>query len=246
MELFDEFIWPFHAFVATHIVTGSVGLVAFWVAVIARKGHDNHRQWGTYFFWSMLLTGSVAMVMASLTIADPIKTHPHLELPAVTIQGIFGWMMLYLALLTVNLAWYGRECIRNRRCHEQHRTPFNLFLQFALAVAAVNCGWRGWQINQPLMTLISFVGIATVVTNLLFMTARSPSMLSWQREHLKGLVGAGISVYTAFFAFGAVRIAPEWALNPVLWSMPLSVGLAIILYHWWRIRQREMLSLRAR
>ena len=51
----------------------------------------------------------------------------------------------------------------------------------------------------------------------------------------KGLVGAGISVYTAFFAFGAVRLMPELALNPVLWSVPLITGLAIILYHWRRI-----------
>jgi hypothetical protein len=45
------------------------------------------------------------------------------------------------------------------------------------------------------------------------------------------LVGTGISVYTAFFAFGAVRTFPQLALHPVLWAIPLTVGLVIILYH---------------
>jgi hypothetical protein len=51
------------------------------------------------------------------------------------------------------------------------------------------------------------------------------------KEHVKGLVGTGISVYTAFFAFGAVRTFPQLALHPVLWAIPLTVGLAIIVYH---------------
>jgi hypothetical protein len=45
------------------------------------------------------------------------------------------------------------------------------------------------------------------------------------------LVGAGISVYTAFFAFGAVRLLPEIALTPGLWAIPLVTGLILIIYH---------------
>jgi hypothetical protein len=71
--------------------------------------------------------------------------------------------------------------------------------------------------------------------------------MDWQKEHLKGLVGAGISVYTAFFAFGAVRLMPELALNPALWSVPLITGMAIILYQWRRIgRQLQAISREAR
>jgi cadmium resistance protein CadD (predicted permease) len=44
-------------------------------------------------------------------------------------------------------------------------------------------------------------------------------------------VGTGISVYTAFLAFGAVRYVPELALSPVLWSIPLIIGVSLILYH---------------
>ncbi len=72
MWLFHEFIWPFHAVVLAHIVTGSVGLVAFWVPVVAKKGGQRHRTWGKVFTASMLLTGTIAMGIASLTLSDPL------------------------------------------------------------------------------------------------------------------------------------------------------------------------------
>ena len=86
------------------------------------------------------------------------------------------------------------------------------------------------------------VGIATGVTNLVFILGPRPAPLVWQKEHLKGLVGCGISVYTAFFAFGSVRILPELALHPVMWAIPLTTGVAMILYHW---RQIGLLRRRA-
>jgi hypothetical protein len=67
--------------------------------------------------------------------------------------------------------------------------------------------------------------------------------MDWLKEHVKALVGAGISVYTAFFAFGAVRTFPELALHPGLWAVPLAVGLTLIIVHHRRIdRQRANIA----
>ena len=55
-------------------------------------------------------------------------------------------------------------------------------------------------------------------------------------KHVKAIVGSGISVYTAFMAFGFVRLNPGNALNPKMWAIPLAVGLVIIIYHQVRIR----------
>ncbi|MEM1412196.1 MAG: hypothetical protein AAGH19_07530 [Pseudomonadota bacterium] len=239
MFLFHEFIWPFHAVVLAHIVTGSVGLVAFWVPVVAKKGAERHKSWGRVFTGSMLLTGGLAVGIATLTLLDPIGTHPHVDFPEPFISGIFGWMMLYLALLTMNLAWYGWECIQLRRNHAGHRSVLNITSQVILFLASLNCAIRGVQLEQVLMIGISFVGFATVATNLRFMLRKAPGPQDWLKEHLTGLVGAGISVYTAFLAFGAVRLMPELALNPGLWAVPLVTGVAIILYHWIKIWRME-------
>jgi hypothetical protein len=226
----------FELLVAVHIVTGATGLLVFWVPVVGRKGGRNHARFGKLFTMTMLVTGAVAVAIALTTLSDPLGTHPHLvEHPVFSdpamISGIFGWMMLYLAILTVNLAWQGWLCINNKRDHLRNRAWHNLLSQGVLTVAAVNCLWQGWLIRQPMMMGISMVGFATVATNLWFLYQVAPRPVDRIKEHIKALVGAGISVYTAFFAFGAVRLVPELALTPALWAVPLIVGLALIIYH---------------
>ena len=224
----------FHTLVAGHIVTGSTGALAFWVPILARKGGADHKRWGRVFTFAMLVTGCFAVLMALLTTFAPMATHPHLEgrFEPSFIRGIFGWMMLHMGVLTINLAWYGWLCIRNRRNHAANRTRLNLGLQAAVILAALNCAVQGWLIGQPLMMGISVIGIATGVTNLRFLMNPTPAPQAWLREHIKALVGAGISVYTAFLAFGSVRVIPELALHPVTWSIPLVTGISIILYQW--------------
>ncbi|MCU0889932.1 MAG: hypothetical protein MUC64_18345 [Rubritepida sp.] len=240
-------IWEldlFHALVLVHILTASTGAVAFWVPVIGRKGGVNHRFWGRVFNVCLLATGGFAVGMSLLTLLDPLGTHPHLVglFDASFIRGIFGWMMLHNAILTVNLVWYGWLAITNRRNHLANRTWLNMGLQWALLLAAVACAWDGWLIGQPLMIGIALVGFATVGTNWWFLYRANPGPLDWLKEHIKALVGAGISVYTAFFAFGSVRILPWLALHPVMWAIPLVIGVSLIIWH----QRKVTLGLRAR
>ncbi len=220
----------FHAFVVLHILCGSLGLVAFWIPILGRKGSPLHRRWGQVFTRTMLATGAAAVGISICTLIDPQGTHPHLD-NAPWVRGIFGWMMLGLAILTVNLAWYGLSCIHHRENHRGHREWRNLGLQLLLVLASVICLVESRRIGEPLMLGMPAIGIATVATNLWFIFKPQPARLDWLKEHIKALVGAGISVYTAFFAFGAVRTIPALALHPGLWSIPLVVGLALILYH---------------
>jgi hypothetical protein len=84
---------------------------------------------------------------------------------------------------------------------------------------------------------ISIVGMASGATNLYFTYSPAPARHAFLLEHVKALVGAGISVYTAFMTFGLVRLMPEHALNPATWAIPLTVGLALIFYHQAQIRK---------
>ncbi len=225
----------FEVLIGAHIGFGTTGLVAFWVPVIARKGGKAHRAAGKLFTSVMLATGTVAIGISTLTILWPVETHRHLTQDPQWIRAIFGWMMLCLAILTVNLAWYGWLCIRNKHHHERNREWHNVSLQVLLLAAAIVVGYEGYRSAQPLMYGVTALGFATVGTNVYFMFNPRPGPNDWLKEHVKALVGAGISVYTAFFAFGAVRTFPALALNPVLWAVPLVVGLWIILHHQRRI-----------
>lgn len=219
----------FHGFVVLHIAFGSVGLLAFWIPVIGRKGGPDHRKWGRVFTATMLLTGTAAIGISTATLVDPVGTHPHLP-DAEWVRGIFGWMMQGLAVLTINLAWYGWLCIRHQGNHAAHLVWHNVTLQVLLTLVSLNCAWQAARIGEPLMLGMPAIGLATVATNLWFML-RPARPLGWLKEHIKALVGAGISVYTAFFAFGAVRTVPALALHPGLWAIPLVVGLGLIIYH---------------
>ncbi|MEO1191861.1 MAG: hypothetical protein AAFY02_08900 [Pseudomonadota bacterium] len=223
-------------------MTGATGLVAFWVPIAARKGGRNHRRWGRLFVRMMLATGGLAIGISLTTLIDPAGTHPHLldhpELGHIpTMRGIFGWMMLYLAILTVCLAWYGKVCLESKRDRRGHLEWRSVAIHVALTITSANCMIQGITLGQPLMIGISMVGFATVGTNAYFVFKANPGPKDWLLEHIKGLVGAGISVYTAFFAFGAVRLLPEAALTPALWAVPLITGLVLIIYHQRAVRK---------
>ncbi len=226
----------FEILVAMHIVTGSVGLVTMWIPVVGKKGNRTHKQWGKVFAWSLLVTGTIAVGISLCTLISPFGTHPHfVDNPdfsnADVVRGVFGWMMLYLAVMTIMLSWYGLLCIRNKRAHERNRNPLNLALQALTFVAAANCMIRGFLLVQPVMIGISIVGLTAAVLNTRFIFQRDPPLNEWLIQHTRGLVGAGISVYTAFLAFGAVNLLPAYAFNPVVWATPTVLGVSVLLYH---------------
>jgi len=158
---------------------------------------------------------------------------------------VFGWMMLYLATMTIMLAWYGLLCIRNRRQHAANRTKLNFTLQAATLAAALNCSWQGYALGNPLMIAIAVVGIAAAVLNTWFLLDDSPKHNEWLIQHTRGLVGAGISVYTAFLAFGAVNLLPAYAFNPAVWATPTVLGVSLLLYHQAKVFNQRR-ALRAR
>jgi hypothetical protein len=226
----------FEAFLALHILCGTVGLVTFWIGVGSAKGGDAHRRYGTLFARTIFVTGLCAIGMSLISLGWPLETHPKL-LDAALVRGLFGWMMLYLAILTVGLVWHGVMSVRRKAEHGAHRAGWTIGIQLATILAAVNCAAQGYLIGQPLMIGMATIGVASGGTNLWFIFTEKPWRLQYVVEHFKALVGAGISVYTAFFAFGAVRFMPSQAFAAWLWALPLSIGLGIIIHHWLKYRR---------
>lgn len=239
-------MWLFKTLIAMHIVTGTVGLVTMWVPVVGRKGGDRHKRWGKVFAQALLYTGIIAIGISVVTLRYPLETHPFSD-DAALVRGLFGWMMLYLATLTIMLSRYGLWCIENKRNHKANRRALNFGLQLATFITAANCAWHGYLLNQGLMIGIAVVGLLAAVLNTRFILQDNPPMNEWLVQHTRGLVGAGISVYTAFFAFGAVNLMPSLAFNPVLWATPTALGVSLLLYHQGKIllqRRRRFLQQR--
>ncbi len=220
----------FKVLIVIHVIAGATGLAAFWVPVLSRKGGANHRTWGRVFAYALLVAGSLAVVMSLITLTIPLETHPKLSDVAL-IRGLFGWLMLYLGVLTVAMSWFGILCVRNKRNHLANRHWFNVALQIAAPIAAANCAYQGWKIGQVIMMGVAPVGFFASALYLSFIFKRTPAPGEYVHQHFRALIGAGISVYTAFLAFGAVQLMPSNAFNPTMWSIPTIVGLSIVGYH---------------
>ncbi len=218
----------FKLIVAAHVGAGVTALTTFWVAVMARKGGAVHRRWGRLFTSSVYVAATLALAMGSLSVIAPLANHPRLT-DAALYRGLFGWMMIYLALLTISMTRYGLQMIANQRDHDANRHWTMILLQAAVLVACVNCAVHGVMLRQPLMIGISAIGLGTTLTYLWYILRPAPSVRAWLPEHLKAMVATGISAYTAFLSVGLIELFPEHAFNPAIWVLPTIVGVAIII-----------------
>ena len=219
--------WLFELVLAVHVGAGVAALTSFWGAVATRKGGSAHRAWGQVFAKAVYAAGFMALVMGTLSLFWPLAMHPGLT-DAALYRGLFGWMMLYLALLTISMTRYGLSMVANKRNHAANRHWTMVVLQVAVLVAAANCSWHGVLLGQPLMIGVSVIGFGTVLTYLRYMFSTAPGRNAYIGEHLKAMVATGIAAYTAFLSVGLVEMFPAHAFNPALWSMPTIIGLGII------------------
>ncbi len=230
--------WLFTLVLSMHIGAGIVALTSFWGAIATRKGGPAHRRWGFVFASSIYAAGVMALGMGLLSLRWPLAMHPGLTDTALY-RGLFGWMMLYLALLTMSMSRYGLQMIVNKRNHPANRHWTMVALQIAVLIAAANCAWQGVLLRQPLMIGVAVIGFGTTLTYLWYIFRPAPGRSDYIPEHLKAMVATGIAAYTAFLSVGLVELFPEHAFNPVVWALPTIVGMVLITGY---LRQRKALA----
>jgi hypothetical protein len=221
--------WLFTLILAVHVGSGVVALTSFWGAVATRKGGAAHRRWGAMFSIAIYAAGYMALGMGLLSLRWPLAMHPGLT-DETLYRGLFGWMMLYLALLTMSMTRYGLKMVANKRDHAANRHWSMVGLQVAVLLAALKCAWEGVVLSQPLMIGVSIIGFGTTLTYLWYMFRANPARLDYIPEHLKAMVATGIAAYTAFLSVGLVEMFPAHAFNPAIWALPTVGGMAIILW----------------
>lgn len=219
----------FEALVVAHVATGALGLIAFWGPIVTRKGAANHRKWGKAACYGFLGAGALAIAMALLSLYGPEQRHPEVTDRALFI-GLFGWMMLYLGVLTIGFVDYGLAVVR----HSRNRRALRSFRYQAMIAAVVSsgawCGFYGVEVGHPLMVLVAFIGIvAMAIQQAYIWRASDPPRGTHIGEHFRALIGMGISAYTAFMSVGLIRLVPEHVFNPAIWAGPSVIGVSLII-----------------
>ena len=227
----------FEALVVAHVITGAVGLAAFWGPIVTRKGATNHRKWGRAACYGFLGAGGLAIAMALLSLYGPDTRHPEITDRAL-FTGLFGWMMLYLGMLTIGFVDYGLAVVRHSRNRLALRGLRYQAVIAAVVVSGAWCGIYGFRVGHPLMMLVAFIGIVSMAIQQLYIwRADAPPRTTYIGEHFRALIGMGISAYTAFMSVGLIRLVPEHVFNPAVWAGPSVIGVGLII--WFTIRGKR-------
>jgi hypothetical protein len=172
--------------------------------------------------------GVLAIAMALLSLFGPEQRLPMIK-DRVLFNGLFGWMMLYLGMLTIGFAHYGRAVVRHRGDRlALRRWPHQLVFACVIGLA-LNCGIYGLGTGQPLMALVALIGLVAVATQMTYIWRARVTPGSHVPEHFRSLIGMGISAYTAFLSVGMIRLVPDHVFNPLVWAVPSIVGVGLII-----------------
>ena len=220
----------FEAIVVAHVITGLVGLTAFWGPIVTRKGAARHRKWGKAACYGFLGAGSLAIAMALISLYGPEHRHPEITDRAL-FDGLFGWMMLYLGVLTIGFVDYGLAVVRHARDRRAMRSLRYQGVIAAVVISGAWCGFYGYGVGHPLMMLVAFIGIVAMAIQQAYIWRREdPARGTHVGEHFRALIGMGISAYTAFLSVGLIRLVPEEVFNPAIWAGPSVIGVGLIIY----------------
>ena len=224
--------------VNVHIAVGALVLVLFWVPAFARKGSPLHVKVGKVYVTSMYVVVVTAFVASVIVLADPIGIRrpgeSHGPAETAELAARFQMMSLFLLMLSVLVFTslrHGILALRQRTVPGSLARPAHRVLIGALGVLGLIVGILGL-VNSAVL-LIIFGGISLAAATGMFRDTlvERPDRKAQLIAHLNGLIGSGIGVYTAFFAFGGSRLLGEiltgyWQAIP--WVLPAIIGTIVI------------------
>ena len=232
----------FDAVVLVHVVAGFVGLAAFWVPVVARKGGRAHVRAGCVYAYSAYVVTLSAVTVSAWRIGSYMAQGTSLvERP--DLYGMAAFLG-YLGVVTFANVRHGIRVLATRRAPESLRTPFHMGLAWACLVCSagvVVLAVAVWSDSSPILLGLSPVGILTGSNLLRYMRSRGAQPMGWLYSHLGSMLGGGIAFHTAFAVVGVQRVIAfelPGALTIVPWLLPTVVGVPAIIV-WTRLYRRR-------
>jgi len=214
MELFDKII------LTIHVAVGFASLLSFLIPVIVKKGSKIHRKVGWIYVYSMWVVVVTAIILSVNN----------------ALQGryILTAFLGMLALITACPLWYGISILKYKKevplSYVKKRRAFESIL-FILGVLNVGVSIYMNLKGDAVLLLIFGLLAMTAGFNVFPGIKKLQGRANWYRDHLQGMLSAGIAAYTAFFAFGGYTFFSEiftGALVAIPWSAPSVIGAIFI------------------
>lgn len=230
----------FHQFsLISHIVIGCFALVVFWIAAATRKGSKNHKRVGRMFTHAMTLTSWTGMLLSSLVIlfpiairfADGVPENINLAQKVMQIQTISGFLF-FLSLLVWANTRHATKVLEAKEDRSKLRTPLHVGLLASLPILAIPLAYAGYVSHIKLLIIFAITGGIVGITGLRYVYAKTQPAKQWLLEHIGSIIGAGIGVHTATFAFGGRKLFSGVFTGDLIiipWIIPSIIGVIAML-----------------
>ncbi len=141
----------------------------------------------------------------------------------------FSWFLVYIAILSAAIAWYGIRVLRFKKRKTIHRHVRDLAFSFSLIISSVLISGYGFYIQIPLLSYFPVVGLFVGGSQLYYWLRKPRTKGHWYIEHLIGMLTCSISTITAFIVFGAPRLMNIESVSIFLWFAPTIVITPVII-----------------
>jgi hypothetical protein len=204
----------YHFNLYTHAGLGTIALLSFWVAALAKKGSAPHKLAGKAY----------ALVMAGLLLpAIPLSWRAFMHF-----STVFGLFLFYLLLITASVLWRAWSAVRRKRDFASYANANFRRLAWANIAGGAAILGVGAAMAQPVLLGFSVVGILAG-RGMLRLAQEGPAHARWwMAEHIDAILGCGVATHIAFLLIGLPRLLPEAWNGPTLqtasWLAPLVVS----------------------
>jgi hypothetical protein len=228
-----------------HIAAGSLGIVAFWVAICTKKGAAAHVRWGRAFVFCAYPVGVTAVLSAAWAEIDPLGFGTSLGLSEQDIRRLApdrGWLFRVLGLAGVSLLAYVQVGVYAVRTKATLRPGGNWLLLLTVGVLGLAGGGAaamgisgllgsGPAIQNVMPLFLGLVAVPLAFTMLRFVRRSHPAHMDWWCKHMECMLVSGIIFHTALAITVSNRLLQQGLLSGpaalVPWVLPTVIGVPV-------------------
>ncbi len=200
------------ATIYSHVGLGSLAFVVGGITLVAKKGSPLHRLSGKIFYYSMVVSVALSLVVSLL-------------------PGHLSPTMFHIAVLSLYFLLGGKRSVLFKR-PEHHLTGDKIL---ALTVVLVSVAVMAYTFFvegrvHPLRTVFGTIGIVFGMLDLWLFRAPQLVRKKWLFLHLSKMLGGYTAAVTAFF------VAQNILSGYFNWFAPTVVGVSYIVY--WAVKMK--------
>lgn len=198
-------------FIYIHAFFGGLGLITGIGSIVVRKGNLNHKRFGKWFTWSMIISSAISLVVARMP------------------NHINNFLFL-IGIFTIYMVLAGNRALTFKSAKKTEANVLDKLVSGIMAASALLM--MGFGINglvhghshSILFLFFGWIGMFLPYGDYKLFKHTLKHRKLWLINHLSRMLGALIASITAFIVAG-MKYDTLWA-----WMLPSVIGTVYIIY----------------